>query len=985
MGWNGFSLSCFTLFLYEYHMNKIKIILLALVLVTSTFVNAQYYETGQDPVSIRWRQINTENFQVIYPGDFEQQAQRVAFIFEKVYQYAAENLQQKPRKISVVLHTHTVKSNALVAWAPKRIEFFTTPNQQIYAQDWLEQLAIHEFTHVMQMDRVQQELPRLLPLLLGEQAAAIVVGAYLPFWLIEGDAVTTETAFSKSGRGRLPSFLMENKAQLLEKGCYSLNKSYLGSYKDYVPNHYYLGYWLTGKAKEKYGINIFNQGITKAAGDPFSITPINSVLKKETGMNQNGLYKQVFSELKNEWQQEIEQAKAIDYPVVSPVKKAFTSYLYAHPYKGNVYALRTSIDDNTRIVCIDSMQHEKIVESPGLLFEDSFSGEKNLLIWSENRPDIRWSHSDRSVICLFNLDTGVKKSFRTENKVFAPKISPDLKYFAAVEVDIQNRHYLSVFDLKTGLRLQKYATPDNQFFFTPCWNENSDCLFFIALNGKGKYLASLKMGQEQHETLSEAGFANIKNPVYYQNKLYFIGSYSGIDNLYAIDLTDGSKFQLTSVKYGADYPAISEDGKEILFSNYSSDGFKLAKLDSQTSNREKLDKFQQKEFKLADNLSEQLHGGLNLEKPDSLVYPSKKYSKLGHAINFHSWAPLYVDADQYEVRPGITVFSQNKLGTGVINLGYDYNSTEKTGKFVAGFKYSGWFPVFEIKLNAGKNASVYYQINQTVNQQGQVLRQDTVLKRFLWNEQNLKLDMSLPFNLSSGKYHRLLQPEIMYEYTNISHDNSTPDAFFSGTYQNLSYRLYFHNLQRMSHQDIQYDWGQIFEVIYRHSPTGSIDFGSLVAAQSYLYFPGLMNNHGFRIYNGYQEKTFTNRNAFSNSVRMPRGYQSIQNTSFYSFAGDYRFPVICPDLSIGKWAYIKRIKASLFYDYGKYQAPVFSSDGDYVLSVGRSMSSLGIELQSDLHVLRFFAPMAVGVRSIYRPDYEDMQFEFLFSIDFSGL
>ncbi|HBL76977.1 MAG: hypothetical protein A2W90_19605 [Bacteroidetes bacterium GWF2_42_66] len=958
---------------------------LALAFILPIAAYSQYYETGQDPASIRWRQINTTNFQIIFPEDFEPQAQRVAYIFEKVYAYSAENLGQSPRKISVVLHTHTVKSNALVAWAPRRIEFYTTPHQQIYAQDWLEQLAIHEFTHVMQMDRVQEELPSLLTLLLGEQVAAAVVGAYLPFWLIEGDAVSNETAFTEAGRGRLPSFLMENKAAVLEKGDYSLNKSYLGSYKDYVPNHYYLGYWLTGKVKEKYGTNIWNAGMTKAARNPFSVTPINSALKKETGMNQNGLYKQVFSELKNEWQQEIAEAGVQEYPVVSPARKAFTNYLYAHPYKGNLYALCESLGDIPRIVCIDSLKKEKVLHSPAYLFEESFSGEKNLLIWSENQPDIRWTHSDRSVICVLNLETGEKKRFRTENKLFAPKIAPDLTVFAAVEVDVRNQSFLSVFDLKTGERRLKYATPGNPFFFTPCWNENSDRLFFIALNSSGKYLASLKIGEERHEALSEASFANIKNPEYHSGKLYFIGSYSGIDNIYAIDLSDKSKYQLSSVKFGANYPAVSEAGTEIIFSNYSSDGFALAKMDNQPDNWKKLTTFPDKKFELAENLSAQMKGELQLEKPDSVLYPSKKYSKLGHALNFHSWAPLYVDADDYEIRPGVTLFSQNKLGTSVVNLGYDYDRSEKTGKFVAGFKYSGWFPVFEADLKAGKSASEYYQITQTLNQQGQVIKQDTAVKRFSWNEQELSMNMNLPLNLSSGKYNRLLQPEIRYEYTNITHDSSTPDNFFNGNYQTLTYRLYFHNLQRMAHQDLQHDWGQIVELVYRHSPFGSIDFGSLIAAHSYLYFPGLLKNHGFRIYNGYQEKTISDRNSFSNTVRIPRGYHSTQNTRFYSFAGDYRFPIVCPDLSIGKLAYIKRIKASLFYDYGNFQAPVFTDEGDYQYSVGRTMSSLGIELQSDVHVLRFFAPMEVGVRSTYRPDYQDMQFELLFSIDFSGL
>src|ERR1035437_7792518 len=191
---------------------------------------AQYYSVGEDPSGIHWRQINTINFQIVYPADFENKAQRLASILEKVYQFDGKSLQHQPRKISVILHTSTVRSNGFAAWAPARVELFTTPDQEIYAQDWLEQLAIHEFRHVVQMDKIGSELPSIFKATLGEQAAALAIGAYLPFWFLEGDAVAIETALSHSGRGRVPSFEMELKAQTLDNKLFSYDKAYLGSY-----------------------------------------------------------------------------------------------------------------------------------------------------------------------------------------------------------------------------------------------------------------------------------------------------------------------------------------------------------------------------------------------------------------------------------------------------------------------------------------------------------------------------------------------------------------------------------------------------------------------------------------------------------------------------------------------------------------------------------------------------------------------------------
>ena len=48
-----------------------------LLLLFSLIGRTQYFQTGQDPASIKWRQINTANFQLIYPVEFEAKAQKI--------------------------------------------------------------------------------------------------------------------------------------------------------------------------------------------------------------------------------------------------------------------------------------------------------------------------------------------------------------------------------------------------------------------------------------------------------------------------------------------------------------------------------------------------------------------------------------------------------------------------------------------------------------------------------------------------------------------------------------------------------------------------------------------------------------------------------------------------------------------------------------------------------------------------------------------
>jgi hypothetical protein len=162
-------------------------------------------------------------------------------IFEKIYLFGGYSLGHNPKRIDVLIHSRSAYSNGFVSWAPKRIELFPTPDQDIFAQDYLEQLAIHEFRHVVQIDKLNKGFTKALSFLFGQQAIGAVLGVYVPTWFLEGDAVMAETMLSRSGRGRLPSFEQEMKAQLLEKRLYSYDKAGLGSYRDYVPNHYIMG------------------------------------------------------------------------------------------------------------------------------------------------------------------------------------------------------------------------------------------------------------------------------------------------------------------------------------------------------------------------------------------------------------------------------------------------------------------------------------------------------------------------------------------------------------------------------------------------------------------------------------------------------------------------------------------------------------------------------------------------------------------------
>ena len=71
---------------------------------------------------------------------------------------------------------------------------------------------------------------------------------------------------------------------------------------------------------------------------------------------------------------------------------------------------------------------------------------------------------------------------------------------------------------------------------------------------------------------------NIGYPVLMGNYLFYNSPISGIDNVYVLDIQSTKKYQVTSSKYGAYNPAISNDRKTIYYNEQTRDGLDIVKI-----------------------------------------------------------------------------------------------------------------------------------------------------------------------------------------------------------------------------------------------------------------------------------------------------------------------------------------------------------------------------------------------------------------------
>ncbi len=942
-------------------------------MISISFGYAQYYTQGEDPASIRWKQINTGHFKVIFPAEFSKEAQRTTCLLEFYYDQAQDYLNHKPGKMPVILHNRSVQSNGFVALAPKRMELVTTPPADNYAQDYIEQLVLHEFRHVVQVDKLKQGITRGLTWFFGEQAQGMVAGL-CPFWYLEGDAVDAETKLSRSGRGRQPSFEKEIKALLLDKKVvYPYEKAFYGSYKDFVPTHYHYGYQMVAFGRKQYGEELGSSLLDYTARNPYTIYPFYFGLKKYASSSRKKLYHETLDTLKSYWSK---QAESRSYTSFSPInntnKKHYTSYKFPR-YLGDslIFAEKSGVDQINSFIVMDHKGQERRIHTPGFYNADNITHAGNLIAWTEIIGDARWARQSYSVIKTYDLEKKAEKMLTPDSRYQSPDLSPGGEWIVAIEISTKNEYSLVILNSSTGEVSRKIPSPGNEFFQFPAWSKDGSTIYVSSMGQDGKKIKAWNLASGAWSKLFDAGYDDIMNLTSSEDYLLFQGSFSGIDNIYAIHFKTKQCYQVTSSRFGAYFPDVSPDGSTIVYSEYTASGFNVVEAPFLPGTWTALSR-------VYDHSEQYNRPGKEVEArikmPDyehMQSYPEKSYSKLFNLFNVHSWMPFYVDLshpsiENLPVSPGVTLASQNLLSTAFTTVGYEYNLEDKEHYFHTSFIYRGWYPVFEISYDFGGLPIITDP--PTDND-----RLDKVKTNV-----SLNTEISLPLDFTFNKYVKGIRPSVESRFTRSYLWYEDPGEYRSGlTF--MDYRLYGYNYLKRSGKDILPRWGQTINLRFVNSPFQKKLIGNQKMAQGTLYLPGILKHQSLKIKGGWMKQE-PETYLLSNLLSMPRGYLPIRSKEFVAVSVDYVFPVLYPDLKIGPVFYFKRIRADLFYDYGKGTDILFSSDGTTEW-IDDDFVSMGMELTTDFHFAQIMFPINSGIRLIFLPEENKAKTEFIFSIN----
>lgn len=873
-----------------------RLVLIGSLLVITTSIRSQQF--GGTPPAQKWKQINTDSARIIFPAGLDSQANRVASIVHYLASQSkpgvgSSSLGSQLKKVNIVLQHQTVVANGYVGLGPYRSEFYLTPALNNFDQgtvSWGDQLALHEYRHVQQFNNFNNGLSKAMKVLFGEDGYALAINAAIPDWFYEGDAVYNETIMSKQGRGRLPLFLNAYPSIWQAGKKYSWMKLRNGSLKDYVPDHYRLGYLLVNYGREKYGADFWTKVTKDASAYKGLIYPFQAAIKAHAGIE----YKTFLKEAFEFYQQKTERVSVSRDEYVFPVKKSYiTNYYFPyHAGDDSLIYLKTSYRHRPAFYLKDKTGEHKL-KMRDFSIDEQFSYRNGMIVYAAYENDARWGWRDYSVIKMLDITTGQQKTLTKKSKYFTPDISADGSKVAAVQVAADGKSELHILDASNGQVLQSIRSAEINLFTDPKFIDDKNLVTAVRLRDGTTALAIAEIETGNTVRLTNPSFNIVGYPCVSNGVVYFTASYGGNDDVFALRLIDKKIYKISNGPLGNYY--VNAGNGKVAWSVFTAEGYQLKQINekdivwNEISNAateqltEKFPAFQ----------SEKSSETLPVNLPERNFQVSN-YSKASKLLNFHSWRPYYSD-------PILTysLYGQNVLNTLETELFYSYNQNEKLSSVGLNAVYAGWFPY----LNFGTEMT--FNRETTI---GNKIRQ--------WNQLDTRIGLTVPLAKTKGQTFRSFNAGSFYVLRNEFNKDFYKDSL--GT-TSFSYLLHLFSYTQQVQRAEQHIYPRLaYSVAANHRHAISFYEGYQFIGTASVYVPGFLSTHNIIVTGAFQQRD-TSLALFSSRFPNARGFNDFYRTNAGSrmlgLSVNYHLPLLYPDWGFGNILYLQRFRANLFYDF----------------------------------------------------------------------
>lgn len=919
-----------------------KIIGIILILCSLTLQSkAQFYYTGVGSAKIKWNQINTEQYRLLFPEEFSIGAQRYSAILDAAYPWVNYNFKVPIRKIPVILRTESQLSNGYVTWAQKREELVTNAPQNTYALSWAKQVAIHEARHVAQMSVLKTGLTKVATWLLGE--AGISVGLMVVSkWQLEGDATLAETQFAEYGRGLQPNFTLGYRGLAADGklNFRTLDRWISGSYRYYVPDIYEYGYQIMSAAETHLSPTIWYDVARFSAKYPILVSPRTIYMKRHYNTTFEKFSRRVFAELDSLWRPTYTIPNSFE--VMTAPTKLHTNYGSPLPYGDKIIATKWDMKKPDRFITIDTAtMREKLFHSLGhVTSRPIISGDK--LFWTEYKPHPIYEQKNFSVVRSYDLKTNRRDVYDRWGVNYFVTPMPDNR-FATITNDLQSNSYIRIVDstFKTDLKSYHFSIPTTIHSLT--WDDKTSKLYFIALDDNGMWIGSM----DENMTIAEVtapSVVTVQDLRAEGGKLYFSSIESGKNEIHTIDVATDEQHRQTTSQLGSTSP-IAIDSTKILFTAYTPRGWAIARTVTSDSIGVKWSRLPQNTLNpVRYKWKVPLADTMNVAVDSSRLKPVKRFRRALRAPNVHSWAPISLAGSI-----PLTENSISQLGFGASVLfqstlselrGFaSYGWVNDMSRFNINAIYSGLPVQMELNAELGGGYQMTYMPTGGVSS---IIKEEP-LKPFV----SVSMKFSVPLNLSSGANSRLLQPSITLSHYNSRYYNQQDRDFSSGV---LLYNasLYWGDIRTRGFRSLMPRLGYTCQA----TVVGAFhnDFSTIFAVNAKGYLPGFAQTHSLSFATTTQYQFEYNDYKLTSKSLVPRGLtNNLAAKNYAALQANYAMPLAYPEWGWDGTIFLRRIWTEFFYDYSvggyyhKYPQKGLKTLRDY---------STGIVINVDNNLLR---------------------------------
>ena len=958
---------------------------------------------ADDPARV-WRTIETPHFYIHFytlphGGGEEPVAQRLATVTEYCYSRLTPMLGK-----GLAGKTHVVVTDDIddyngfagVTPYPAVTLYANSPDDRAELNDyddWLTDLFMHEYTHVIHTGTIGGWLAVTLNAVLGLGLGVQVAPNQLqPRWGLEGLAVFEETARTSSGRLRNAIWDMYLRAQTLEGRFQGIDKI------SAVPNQFPFGNsaYLYGSALMRYVAEHFGEsallrwsrtygqlGFGWGVRGP-SLLPgaLNRSIRIVTGKTWVQLYADFHAELLRRYSAQRDAIAAggltptrllLPAEANSPARPVFT------PDGRELIVLRSDGYSRQRMarIAVDAPEPPPIGTKIKWLHDElltdaaggpSLSADGRLVAYHEQQiVRTLYAYND-----LFVYDRVAHKKRRlTEGaRAWNPALSPDGAW-VAFEMTGNSSRGLGLMrtdgdttvvapnGVVDATAIQMLIPVSNmEHAYTPSWSPDGKTLVFSWWRHGGRRdIYTIDVASRALTQVTDDRAYDLEPRFSADGTLiYFVSDRTGVYNLYAYEIATKKVYQCTNVVNGVFDPAISPDGKTVAFVGFHALGYDLetAPLDRATWRE------------AAPPL---------LDRPDATPPPEEPYRPTRWYNPFRTlypftWRP-YAVPDGYGEILGFNSSGSDIVGRNSwsLQLGFGTGRSDDV-QFAANYSYNGLWP----SLNMGVAHALQKRGGLLIN--GSDIGWDADVWSF-----GTSVDLPILRHIVSAS-------DLVFSYDYAWTRNKTPipsqvidpsapipelpetgsTAGFGATWSYSSTRRYLYSISTESGRYLSLSLGvasrafgsshDVFNASWTYGEWVPMPWGHRWLRNHVLWLSysggvsgGEAGHHNNFFLGGYpQQNLLSSIYDFSRpgsaSLR-GYGYASQFGDQFHVLNAEYRFPILWIERGVETFpVYLRRLHGRFFVDYGGAFNGSFSFDK---LKVG-----VGGELMLELSYAYYF-------------------------------